>query len=226
MATMISNLDLLRRVPLLSSLTFTQAQIISTVVGKVSYRRGDVLVEQNQRSDMLFILLTGRVRVVSTDSSGRQLYRNTLSVGNFFDEISLVDEKPHAATVVAEIKTDVLTLPRVDFLNCLQQNGIFAMSIINQLACRLRQADQKIEFFAYKNVQSRVRQILVERALPSFDGSLVVTERITRQDLARMVGASREMVSRVMKDMELKGFIKTDELSHITISDSLLEQIA
>ena len=95
MSTMLSNLDLLRRVPLFSLLTVTQAEVISGAVTKQRYKRGEVLVEQGQKSNALAILLTGRARVVSADSRGREVILATLGPGDYIGEMSIIDNEPH-----------------------------------------------------------------------------------------------------------------------------------
>ncbi len=208
MSTMLSNLDLLRRVPLFSLLTVTQAEVISGAVVKRRFKRGEVLVEQGQKSDALFILLTGRARVMSSDSRGREVILATLSQGDYLGEMSIIDNEPHSATVRAEVQTDVLLLGRTEFARCLSENTSMSLVVMRGLVKRLRQADRKIESLALLDVYGRVARALLEFAVPDAQDRPVIKDKISRQDLAKMVGASREMVSRVMKDLEERGFIE------------------
>ena len=209
MSTMLSNLDLLRRVPLFSLLTVTQAEVISGAVTKQRYKRGEVLVEQGQKSNALAILLTGRARVVSADSRGREVILATLGPGDYIGEMSIIDNEPHSATVRAEVQTDVLLLGRADFARCLAENASMSLVVMRGLVKRLRHADRKIESLALLDVYGRVAHALLEFAVPDAQGQWIIREKISRQDLAKMVGASREMVSRVMKDLEERAFIQT-----------------
>ena len=208
MSTMLSNLDLLRRVPLFSLLTVTQAEVISGAVTKQRYKRGEVLVEQGQKSNALAILLTGRARVVSADSRGREVILATLGPGDYIGEMSIIDNEPHSATVRAEVQTDVLLLGRADFARCLAENASMSLVVMRGLVKRLRHADRKIESLALLDVYGRVAHALLEFAVQDAQGQWIIREKISRQDLAKMVGASREMVSRVMKDLEERGFIE------------------
>jgi len=226
MTTIVSHLDLLRRIPLFSRLTTTQAEAIARVIDKRHFKRGEVLVRQHHRADELFILLAGRVRVVSSDKAGRQLVLNKLRAGEILDEMSLIDDQPHSATALAEIPTDVLTMGRSDFQHCLEENRHVALAVMTRLVQRLRQADRRIESLALMDVHGRVGRVLVDHAAPCDDGSMVIHEKISRQDIAKMVGASREMVSRVMKDLEARGFIQTDSPCRITLRGPLLQQLA
>jgi CRP/FNR family cyclic AMP-dependent transcriptional regulator len=208
MSTMLSNLDLLRRVPLFSLLTVAQAEVLSGAVVKRRFKRGEVLVEQGQKSDALYILLTGRARVMASDSRGREVILATLSQGDYLGEMSIIDNEPHSATVRAEVQTDVLTLGRAEFARCLTENASMSLVVMRGLVKRLRHADRKIESLALLDVYGRVAHALLDFAMPDAQGQLVIKDKISRQDLAKMVGASREMVSRVMKDLEERGFIE------------------
>ena len=137
--------------------------------------------------------------------------------------MSLIDNQTHSATVRAEIQTDVLTLGRAEFLRCLQDNSSVAYAVMKRLVQRLRQADQKIESLALMDVYGRVARALMEHASEGPDGVLVIRDKLSRQDIAKMVGASREMVSRVMKDLEERGFVQTDEAGCMTVKDRLLQ---
>ena len=208
MSTMLSNLDLLRRVPLFSLLTVAQAEVISGAVIKRRFKRGEPLVEQGQKSNALFILLTGRARVMTSDSRGREVILATLSQGDYLGEMSIIDNEPHSATVRAEVQTDVLMLGRTEFARCLTENASMSLVVMRGLVKRLRHADRKIESLALLDVYGRVAHALLDFAIPDAQGQLIIKEKISRQDLAKMVGASREMVSRVMKDLEERGFIE------------------
>ena len=208
MSTMLSNLDLLRRVPLFSLLTVAQAEVISGAVIKQRFKRGQALVEQGQKSNALFILLTGRARVMTSDSRGREVILANLAPGDYLGEMSIIDNEPHSATVRAEVQTDVLMLGRAEFARCLTENASMSLVVMRGLVKRLRHADRKIESLALLDVYGRVAHALLDFAIPDAQGQLIIKEKISRQDVAKMVGASREMVSRVMKDLEERGFIE------------------
>ena len=208
MSTMLSNLDLLRRVPLFTLLTVAQAEVISGAVIKQRFKRGEALVAQGQKSDALFILLTGRARVMTSDSRGREVILATLAPGDYLGEMSIIDNQPHSATVRAEEQTDVLMLGRAEFARCLTENASMSLVVMRGLVKRLRHADRKIESLALLDVYGRVAHALLDFAVSDTQGQRVIKEKISRQDLAKMVGASREMVSRVMKDLEERGFIE------------------
>jgi CRP-like cAMP-binding protein len=218
---MLSNLDLLRRVPLFSLLTMPQAEVISGAVVKKRFKRGEALVEQGQRSNTLFILLTGRARVMTADSRGREVILATLSQGDYLGEMSIIDNEPHSATVRAEVQTDVLMLGRTEFARCLTENASMSLVVMRGLVKRLRHADRKIESLALLDVYGRVAHALLDFATTDAQGLRIIRDKISRQDLAKMVGASREMVSRVMKDLEERGFIEVLPTGATVLKDRL-----
>lgn len=219
--SMLSNLELIRRVPLFALLTSAQAESVADAVIKRRFKRGEAVVEQGHKSNTLFILLTGRARVITADRRGREVILATLQPGDYVGEMSLIDNQAHCATVRAEVQTDMLALGRAEFARCLPENSSLAYAIMKGLVQRLRQADRKIESLALMDVYGRVARALLEFAQPDRDGQLAVRERISRQDIAKMVGASREMVSRVMKDLEERGFIETQEDGSMLIKEHL-----
>ena len=219
--TMLSSLDLIRRVPLFSMLTESQAISVADAVVKRRFKRGEVIVEQGKQSNALFILLNGRARVVTADSRGREVILATLQPGDHIGEMSLIDNEPHSATVRAEVQTDVLMLGRIEFARCLPENSSMAYAVMRGLVQRLRHADRKIESLALMDVYGRVARALLEFATETGDGEMLIREKISRQDIAKMVGASREMVSRVMKDLEERGFIQTQENGSIVVKERL-----
>ena len=217
--SMLTNLDLIRRVPLFAMLTPTQAESLADAVGKRRFKRGELLVEQGKKCDALYIILAGRARVVVTDRTAREVILATLQPGDYIGEMSLIDQAPHSASVEAEIQTDALVLGGHDFARCLLENHSTVSAVMKGLVGRLRSADRKIESLALMGVCSRVANALLESGVPGPDNIRIIRDKISRQDLAKMVGASREMVSRVMKDFEEQGFIETREDGAIWVKE-------
>lgn len=219
--SMLSNLDLIRRVPLFSMLTAAQAESVAQGVVKRRYKKGELIVEQGKKSNALFIVLTGRARVFTCDSRGREVILATLQAGDHLGEMSLIDNEPHSATVRAEVQTDVLTLGRTEFAHCLPESTSLAHAVMRGLVQRLRQADRKIESLALMDVYGRVARSLLEFAAPDREGQMIIKDKISRQDIAKMVGASREMVSRVMKDLTERGLIEKRATGGMLIRERL-----
>ncbi|HCX80403.1 MAG TPA: hypothetical protein DHV01_02225 [Rhodoferax sp.] len=208
---MLSNQELIRRVPLFSMLTPAQVDSLAANVAKQRIKRGANVVEQGKNSNALFLILAGRAHVVMADSKAREVIVATLKAGDYIGEMSLIDNEAHSATVTADTQMDVLVLGRDDFTRCVNENLAIASAVMRGLVQRLRSADQKIVSLALMGVYSRVANVLLDAAEPNESGERLIREKISRLDLAKMVGASREMVSRVMKDFEEQGFVQTQK---------------
>ncbi len=208
--SMLSNLDLIRRVPLFSMLTNDQARAVADGVVKRRFRRGELVVEQGKKSNALFILLNGRARVLTADSRGREVILAVLEAGDYVGEMSLIDNQSHSATVRCEVQCDMLILGRSEFARCLPENSSLSYAIMRGLVQRLRSADRQIESLALLDVYGRVARTLLDMS-EEVEGERIVRGKVSRQDMAKIVGASREMVSRVMKDLEERGVIETQD---------------
>ena len=209
--TMVSNLDLIRRVPLFLNLTEPQAESLAEVVVKRRYKRGETIVEQGKRSRTFYVVLSGRARVYTSHAGGREVILATITQGGYIGEMSLIDNEPHSATVRADIQTDVLMLGLDEFARFMPKDGTVAHAILCGLTQRLRRADRNIESLSLMDVYGRVARVLLESSQIEPDGQRLIRDRMSRQDIAKMVGASREMVSRVMKDLEDRGIIVTQD---------------
>ncbi|MEO8280565.1 MAG: cyclic nucleotide-binding domain-containing protein [Ideonella sp.] len=218
---MLSNLDLIRRVPLFSMLTNEQAQGIADNVVKRRMRRGELVIEAGRKSNALFILLTGRARVIAADERGREVILAVLKAGDYVGEMSLIDNEPHSATVRTEVQSDMLVLGRPEFARCLPENSSLSYAIMRGLVQRLRNADRQIESLALLDVYGRVARSLLDMA-ETVGEDKVIRSKVSRQDLAKVVGASREMVSRVMKDLEERGMVHTREDGSVLIANRLV----
>lgn len=209
--SMLTNLDLICRVPLFAALSPNQADLLASSAIKRRFKRGEYIVEQGKKTNSLFIILAGRARVLMTDNSKREVILATLQAGDHIGEMSLIDGQPHSATVEASVQTDALVLGRAAFTSCLAESSSLTHAVMRGLVSRLRQADHKISTLALMSVYGRVADVLIEFAKTSPQQDMVIHEKISRQDIAKMVGASREMVSRVMKDFERRGFVENLE---------------
>ena len=143
-----------------------------------------------------------------------------LGPGDFFGEMSLIDRQPRSASVSAMENTSLKVLSYQAFHECLQRTPAIGVGVMTALAKRLRDADRKISNLALMDVYGRVASTLLELAITA-DGKLVVGEKLSQQDIANMVGASREMVNRILKDLSERGYI-TIESKTITIHDEKL----
>jgi CRP/FNR family transcriptional regulator, cyclic AMP receptor protein len=219
---MLTTSDLLRRVPIFAGLTQAQMSQLSGNVTKQRYKRGESIIEQGQKCGSLFIILSGRARVILTDKRAKEVILATLGPGDCIGEMSLIDGQNHSASVRTDIQTDVLVLSHAEFVHCLAENQNMAFWIMKGLVQRLRKSSDMVSSLALMDVYGRVAKVLMDTAQPLGEDDLVICEKMTRQDIAKMVGASREMVSRVMRDFEDQGFVKTNKDGYLVLQEHRL----
>lgn len=172
-------------------------------------REGSVLVTQDRPGDGLYVVYSGRVKVVMYGPQAREVTLAILRPGEVFGELAMLDGAPRSATVVAMTDAQLLALPREDFMRHLQRNPQTALNLLGELARRLRRADETIVGLALQDVEVRLVRTLArlaheEGGVRSEDG-LVLRRRPTQQELANMVGSSRETVSRTLAAMARQG---------------------
>jgi len=200
----------LRSVPLFSGLGESELEKLSTICGRRRVERGAFIVRAGETIDSLYVLLTGRAKVVNTDEEGRgEIILAWLGPGEFFGEMGLIDGSPRSASVVATESCELLVLGKDAFHRCLQDNFLIAQRLMQILVRRLREADRKIESLALLDVYGRIARLLLDMSVEE-GGRRIVKKKISKQDMARMIGASREMVSKVMRDLEMSGYIASE----------------
>ena len=140
------------------------------------------------------------------DEEGREIILSWLGPGEFFGEMGLIDGSPRSASVVAVEPCELLTIGKIDFKRCMQENFEVAQKLMQILVRRLREADRNIESLALLDVYGRVARLLLDMSEEE-NGKRLVRRKLSKQDIANMIGASREMVSKVMRDLEVGGYI-------------------
>lgn len=197
----------LHTVPLFATVPEEQLRMLATVLTRRSTTRGSIIMAAGDPTDSLYIILSGRLKVMMSDADGKEVILSILGPGEFFGEMGLIDDNPRSASVVAIEPCELLSITRRDFRKCMADNADIAMAVMRGLVRRLREADRKIGSLALLDVYGRVARLLLDMS-ETVDGQKMVTKRLPKQDIAKMIGASREMVSRVMKDLQTGGFIE------------------
>ena len=189
--------------------TFREDQLraLVTVVTRRSAPRGSVIMAEGDRVDSLYIVIAGRLKVMMGEADGKEVILGIIGPGEFFGEMGLIDDRPRSASVIAIEPCELLSVTRRDFKKCLVENTEVAMTVLRVLVRRLREADRKIGSLAMLDVYGRVARLLLDMS-ENVNGEKVVTKRLPKQDIAKMIGASREMVSLVMKDLQMSGYIE------------------
>ena len=218
-ATIVST-TVLKAVPLFAGFPEDQLRMLVPVVTRRSVPRASVVMAAGDQIDSLYIIISGRLKVMMGDSEGKEVILSLLGPGEFFGEMGLIDDSPRSASVVAIEACELLAVSKRDFKKCLAENLEMSMAVMRGLVRRLREADRKIGSLALLDVYGRVARLLIDMS-EEVNGQKTVTKRLPKQDIAKMIGASREMVSRVMKDLQMGGYIEVRG-STIVLRDTIL----
>ena len=192
-------------VPDLSSLPEALRSLAARGVPR-SYRKGTLIIEEGSHGDTLYLLLRGKVRAFSSDARGREVTYGVYGAGDYFGEMSL-DGGPRAANVIADSACVCIVLTRQSLHEHIAAEPAFAFELIGRVIRRARLATQSARSMALLDVYGRVVQLLDSLAVKQADGTRVIAERLTHAEIAARVGCSREMVSRLLKDMVTGGYV-------------------
>jgi len=216
--------DFLATVPLFSGLDRIELQRFGEMTREKFYPRGSVILFENDPGDSLFVVRQGRVKVVLIGEDGREVILGVLGVGEHFGELALIDDRPRSAHVIAMDDSHLLVLRREDFRRRVESSPAVAWSLLTELSRRLRRADEKIGGLVLLDVPGRIARLLLDLAEEA--QSNTIDKPLTHQTIAQMIGASRETVSRAMKDFQDANWVMI-ERRRITLADrNALEQRA
>ncbi len=186
------------------------------MLGRVrSYPKNTVFITEGDSSDSIFVLLTGKVKAFVSDSEGHELILNTQSPGDYVGEMAF-DGKPRSASVVTLEPTTFSVVQRDQMREAIRRNPDFALDMISKVIDRARDATDNVKNLALLDVYGRVARLLLNMSVET-DGKMRIPEKITQQEIAERVGASRDMVSRIFRDLTVGGYI-TVENRYITIN--------
>ncbi len=206
----VAGLSLLKNIPMFAGLPDAQLEHIAKMAVRRKVLRNTTIVHAGDSTDSLFVIVTGSAKVLNRDVEGNEVILTLLSAGECFGEMGLIDGSPRSADVVASESCELLAITKPDFMKALAGNVELGLNIMKSLVLRLREANRKIESLALMDVYGRVAKLLLDFSVKE-NGLRVIRRKVTKQDMAKMVGASREMVSRVMKDLERSGYLRIEE---------------
>jgi CRP-like cAMP-binding protein len=213
---MSSTTEFLATVPLFKGLDEPELAQFAELLREKSYPKGSIILFEDDPGDALFIVRAGRVKVVLIADDGREVILGLLGPAEHFGELSLIDDQPRSAHVIAMEESALLVLRRDDFRRRVEQSPSVAWSLLTELSRRLRRADDKIGSLVLLDVPGRIARMLLDAA--SEGGSELIEKPLTHQTIAHVIGASRETVSRAMREFQDAGWLTT-ERRRIRITD-------
>jgi len=199
---------LLEGVPLFSGLSSEELQLVEAVATRKAYRKNTVVMERGDESTSLYVLLSGKVKVFVSDEDGKELVLNLLEPGAHLGELSLLGAASRTASVMTCEDSRFLIISKQDFVSCLTNNPQVNLNLIRHLVERIQVLTERVGTLVLRDVYGRLTATLHELARE--EQGRLITGRVTQQELGEMVGASREMVSRILKELKQGGYIEID----------------
>jgi len=210
---------MLEHVPLFSGLSDEALAEIEHHGSVKSYKKNTIVINQDDETYSLYVILSGSVKVFVSGEDGREAVLNHQEAGDYFGDLALIDKQPRVASVMTTEPSKFMIISREDFLACLSKNPEIAVNLIKPMTSRIRMLAKNVSSLALLDVYGRVARILLEQAEQQ-QGDVLVTDKLTQQEIADMVGASRAMVSRILKDLKEGGYISIEN-KRITIHQKL-----
>ncbi len=210
MGAMDGRIEGLQAIPLFANLDEKDLSDIAGLLIERKFPRDAVIFEEGTLGDYMYLIQEGQVKVTKMSEDGREKILEMFGPGDFFGDMSLFDREPRSASIKTTKACVLMALSRHDFLGLLRQNPDVSMQVIQELSRRLRDADEQIRALLFERVEGRTRQLLVRMARERVADrpDRLATPAITHQQLADLVGTSRETVTRVIKELKEEGWLE------------------
>ena len=183
---------------------------LAGMMKEVRFTKNNSIISQGEKSRSLYVITSGRAKVFITDEQGHQTIYSFLKKGDYFGELSLLDDAPRSATVVTLEDITALNLSHANFNEFVNNHPDVCWALFKALSTRMRQMDETIYNLTTRDIYGRLVETLYNQAEEQIDGTLI-TQKLTHQDLAEMIGSSREMISRIFSDLKQGDYIKVEQ---------------
>ena len=200
--------DSLRAIPLFSRVGEGDLEELATHLIERRFPKNATVVEEGLPGDYMYVIREGRVKVTKASEDGREKIMNFLEAGAFFGDMALLGDETRSASVKTLEESMLLALSRRDFIDLLRQSPDLALAVIEELANRLRETNEQARSLSFQGVEERTRNLFERIARPEADhGDQLMTPALTHQQIADMVGTSRETVTRAIKQLKESGWL-------------------
>jgi CRP-like cAMP-binding protein len=205
--------EVLKRAPLFAGLEDEAATALSAAMGTIKLTKGEVLFHEGDAEDRLYVVITGKIKLGRSGSAGRENLLAVLGPGQMFGELSLFDPGPRSTTATAVTACEIRTLEHDELMDWLTGRPEVARGLLAQLAGRLRRANDVVADLVFSDVPGRVAKQLLELAKrfgDKRDDGIHVHHDLTQEELAQLVGASRETVNKALADFASRGWLRLE----------------
>jgi len=205
--------DVVRKAPLFTALDEAAAISLRASMDSVKIAKGSVLFAEGDEGDHLYVILEGKLKLGTSSGDGRENLLSILGPGEMFGELSLFDPGPRTSTATAVTDTKLLSLGQEKLIPWLAENPNVSLHLLASLAQRLRRTNEAVGDLVFSDVPGRVAKALIdlgERFGKQTDEGLFVHHDLTQEELAQLVGASRETVNKALADFAGRNWLKLD----------------
>jgi CRP/FNR family cyclic AMP-dependent transcriptional regulator len=214
-------MQMLESIPFFSGLDDSLLTELYAHASKRTYPKNTIIINEGDSTDSLYFIESGKVKVYLSDENGKEIIVNNHKTGEYFGELALIDDSKRSASVMTTEKSVFKIVARVEFEKFLENHPKVALSLIKVLTQRIRNLTDNVRSLALMDVYGRVAKTLI--SLSEVDGEKqIIKDKLTQQDIANRVGASREMVARILKDLTFGGYISNVD-RRIVINEKLPE---
>ena len=200
------NTDSLARLAIFSNLEPQKLDVLKQYSAIRTYPKNTVIIHEGDEASTLYAIESGKVDVYLSNENGREIIINELSAGDTFGELALIDDAPRSASVRTTKASKMIVIQKSGFNELLSSHPELGVHILKYLTKLVRSLSYSIRSLALMDVYGRVARLFLDLA-DEEEGVLVIHHKLTQQDIANRIGASREMVARIMKDLIKGGFI-------------------
>ncbi len=210
----------LRAIPIFRDATEQDLESLALHLIERRFPKNAIIVDEGLAGDYMYVIRSGRVKVTKASGDGREKIMNLLSAGDFFGEMSLLDDEPRSASVTTLEPTLLLALSRRDFMELLNNSSALAVCVIQELTRRLRDTDEQASSMSFQKVQERTRGLFERIAQEEGVGEhFRITPTLTHQQIADMIGTSRETVTRAVKRLKDDGWLQQQGKRYVIPQD-------
>ena len=204
--------EALRAIPLFSSLEEIVLEEIAGLLIDRKFPKDAIVFEEGSVGDYMYLIREGQVKVTKMSEDGREKILEIFNAGDFFGDMAMLEREPRSASVKTTRLSVLLALSRQDFLGLLRENPEISMGIMRELSRRLRETDEQIRGLLFERVEGRTRRIIERMAVEEVPGDPAqrATPPVTHQQLADLVGTSRETITRVIKELKDSGWLSQE----------------
>jgi len=212
--------DAVRKAPLFTAIDDASAASLRASMSGVKLSRGQTLFKEGDAGDRLFVVVDGKLKLGTTAKDGRENLLSILGPGDMFGELSLFDPGPRTATATAVVDSKLLALANDQVIGWVKEHPQVSLQLLGRLAQRLRKANDVLSDLVFADVPGRVAKAILElgeRFGTKKDDGLHVNHELTQEELAQLVGASRETVNKALADFATRGWVKLEPRAVIVL---------